>query len=536
MKRMLLTALLVLCMVLWVEGAVLRGRIVLLNSGGKAVANVQVTAFDANPAVSTSSGLFQLDFADKKKPGDVVAIIVQKKGFEVINKKELEHVVLRQNPDELLEIVLCPEGTWEKNAQVYYWIAAKLITDQFDKRLKKIEAEVIEGKDAEIFRLRAELDVALAQAKKLAENFAQVNLDEASDLYKKAFEFYKSGDIKQALKVLDKEKLDAELKKLKEKGTQLAKDYILGARLLIITANFPEAESYYDQALEADAENVDNYLEFTAYLWKQKNFRKGAAICQKALAIKMDEWSKAAFLNNLGLLYSDTTRLTEAEKVYAEALEIRRKLAATNPDAYLPDVAMTLNNLGTLYSDTTRLTEAEKVYAEALEIRRKLAATNPDAYLPDVAMTLNNLGVLYKNTTRLTEAEKVYADALGIYRKLAATNPDAYLPYVAITHNNLGILNINLQKYPDALSQFQETLKIHETFVAKNPQAFELVLCNTILVMTFLYTEAPEACAEIKDEIPSRLERAITILKKYADIPQAQKYLRDAERFKEQIK
>ncbi len=197
---------------------------------------------------------------------------------------------------------------------------------------------------------------------------------------------------------------------------------------------------------------------------------------------------------------------------------------------------MTLNNLGTLYSDTTRLTEAEKVYAEALGIYRKLAATNPDAYLPDVAMTLNNLGVLYKNTTRLTEAEKVYADALGIYRKLAATNPDAYLPYVAITHNNLGILNINLQKYPDALSQFQETLKIHETFVAKNPQAFELVLCNTILVMTFLYTEAPEACAEIKDEIPSRLERAITILKKYADIPQAQKYLRDAERFKEQIK
>ncbi|MCU0289081.1 MAG: hypothetical protein MUF15_22145, partial [Acidobacteria bacterium] len=87
-------------------GAVLRGKIVLANSGGKPVENVQLIAFGANPGVSTGAGLFQLDFPGKN-PGDVVMVVVQKKGFEVINKKDLERVVLRQNPDEVLEIVMC---------------------------------------------------------------------------------------------------------------------------------------------------------------------------------------------------------------------------------------------------------------------------------------------------------------------------------------------------------------------------------------------------------------------------------------------
>jgi hypothetical protein len=34
---------------------------------------------------------------------------------------------------------------------------------------------------------------------------------------------------------------------------------------------------------------------------------------------------------------------------YEEALEIRRTLAKTNPDAYLSEMAMALNNLGSLY-------------------------------------------------------------------------------------------------------------------------------------------------------------------------------------------
>ncbi|MCX6580055.1 MAG: tetratricopeptide repeat protein [Candidatus Aminicenantes bacterium] len=153
-----------------------------------------------------------------------------------------------------------------------------------------------------------------------------------------------------------------------------------------------------------------------------------------------------------------------------------------------------------------------------------------------MATTLNNLGNLYSNTTRFTEAEKAYVEALEIYRQLAATNLSAYLPDVANTLNNLGILNINHKKYADALSNFREALSIREKLVVISPPAFDLDLCQTILSMAFLYTIAPDDCAELKGEIPSLLNRAITILKKYPDNPQAQKYLDVVGQLKKEIK
>src|SRR5207248_2876950 len=97
---------------------------------------------------------------------------------------------------------------------------------------------------------------------------------------------------------------------------------------------------------------------------------------------------------------------TTAHTVYQEALTTYRQLAQANPQAYLPDVAMTLNNLGVLYRATQRLSESEQAYQEALTTYRQLAQANPQAYLPDVAMTLNNLGLLYRATQRLSESEQ----------------------------------------------------------------------------------------------------------------------------------
>ena len=42
-------------------------------------------------------------------------------------------------------------------------------------------------------------------------------------------------------------------------------------------------------------------------------------------------------------------------------------------------MATTLSNLATLYQRTQRLEESEAMYKEALEIRRRLAASNPQA-------------------------------------------------------------------------------------------------------------------------------------------------------------
>jgi tetratricopeptide (TPR) repeat protein len=121
---------------------------------------------------------------------------------------------------------------------------------------------------------------------------------------------------------------------------------------------------------------------------------------------------------------------------YQEALGIRRRLAAANPETYAPDVAMTLNNFAVLYKKTQRSLESEAMYQEALEIYRRLAAANPEAYEPNVASTLNNFALLYKKTQRFSESEAICLEALDIYNHLTKEHPQ-YRPKMNYTLNFL---------------------------------------------------------------------------------------------------
>ena len=54
---------------------------------------------------------------------------------------------------------------------------------------------------------------------------------------------------------------------------------------------------------------------------------------------------------------------------------------------------MSLNNLSIRLADAGRRDEALAAITEAVDIRRRLAAANPAAFLPDLAMSLNNLSI-----------------------------------------------------------------------------------------------------------------------------------------------
>jgi tetratricopeptide (TPR) repeat protein len=123
------------------------------------------------------------------------------------------------------------------------------------------------------------------------------------------------------------------------------------------------------------------------------------------------------------------------------AQESYRSLAKTNPEVYLPYVAITLNNLGVLSRAENRNAEARKQYEEAQEIRRDLAKTNPEVYLPNVATTLNNLGNLSHAENRNAEARKQYEEALEVFRQFAQREPNAYESRVRRVENNLRSLS-----------------------------------------------------------------------------------------------
>jgi tetratricopeptide (TPR) repeat protein len=72
----------------------------------------------------------------------------------------------------------------------------------------------------------------------------------------------------------------------------------------------------------------------------------------------------ATSLNNLALFYCSQGRYKEAEPLYLEALDLRKRLLGDNH----PDVAASLNNLAGLYHFQGRYKEAEPLYLEAINI------------------------------------------------------------------------------------------------------------------------------------------------------------------------
>lgn len=120
-------------------------------------------------------------------------------------------------------------------------------------------------------------------------------------------------------------------------------------------------------------------------------------------------------------------RREEALTATRQAMDIRRRLADTNPDAFEPDLATSLNNLGLRLEEMGRREEALTAAQDAVDIRRRLAETSPAAFEPDLAKSLRACAwVRVELRTELAEAFDSIRESAGVYRRLAAGLPHAF--------------------------------------------------------------------------------------------------------------
>lgn len=105
---------------------------------------------------------------------------------------------------------------------------------------------------------------------------------------------------------------------------------------------------------------------------------------------------------------------------------ICRTLAQSNPQAFLPDLAMSLNNLGKMLSDLGRREKALVAAQEAADIRRKLAEKNPQAFLPDLARSLGAYGNALLGLERYGEASRAFHDGLVHLAPFFQKHPQAF--------------------------------------------------------------------------------------------------------------
>jgi tetratricopeptide (TPR) repeat protein len=129
-----------------------------------------------------------------------------------------------------------------------------------------------------------------------------------------------------------------------------------------------------------------------------------------------DEETYLSSLHNLGNLYRDQGRLTEAEAMYKETLVGCEKAFGVEHQATLA----TVNYLGILYWRQSRHTEAETMYKRALAGYEKALGVEHVSTLD----AINNLGILYDQQGRLAEAEVMYKKAVsGKEKALGVAHP-----------------------------------------------------------------------------------------------------------------
>jgi tetratricopeptide (TPR) repeat protein len=371
--------------------------------------------------------------------------------------------------------------------------------------IEKLKQELNAQSQQEINELKATIR-AMEEARQKNPN--------PSELYDRAYQLLQKGDIDDALQTLNDETLNEQSKQVTDefilKSKQIADEFILKAQMLTLIDRYQETETCYVKAIEIYP-SFETFLAIGNYYYRQRNYDKAERYYEDCLAKAQNENEKAAALNGLAILHSDTNQHKKAAVELVEALTIYRRLAKGNPEAYEPDVAMTLNNLALLHSKTNKHDAAAAEYAEALTIYRRLAKGNPEAHEPDVAMTLNNLAILHRKTNKHEAAAEEYAEALTIRRRLAQRNPEAYEPNVANTLNNLAALHCTTDKYEEAIKEVTEALTIYRRLAERNPEAYEPDLAKTLNNLAILHGVTNQH----KKAIEAATE-ALTIYEKFA--------------------
>ena len=94
------------------------------NSNKKPIADAQIIFENAVPATSEQSGKFRLAFSGKKAGDWVFMTEITKKGYELVNDKELEKIKLGSSEQLGTDVILAKAGVIDA-AKKEYWAYAQ---------------------------------------------------------------------------------------------------------------------------------------------------------------------------------------------------------------------------------------------------------------------------------------------------------------------------------------------------------------------------------------------------------------------------
>jgi tetratricopeptide (TPR) repeat protein len=197
---------------------------------------------------------------------------------------------------------------------------------------------------------------------------------------------------------------------------------------------------------------------------------------------KGDHPDLALSMHNVASVLHDIGRLSEAEPLYLQALEMDRRLYPGDH----PRVANDLSDLGFVQRSQGRFPDAEPLMRQSLEMQQRLFPGDH----PVVSSGLNNLASTWQEMGRAAEAEPLFVSALEMKKRLSGA--DGQNPSIALSLNNLARCRVILDKLDDADRDGGASVLMYERlFPTGHPR--RAVAISTLAMVRFKQGKPDEA-------------------------------------------
>jgi tetratricopeptide (TPR) repeat protein len=512
---------------------IVRGIVTLQNSNSQPAKNVQVTTFGANPAYTNSAGQFELRISGGK-PGQTVRLIVQKDSFQVLGPDPLIfETAIREDPNEMIRIALANIQLFQERISRFMQSIDKQIQlqsgilkdlQEAQEKMSALEKEQKLIKDSIAF-LFQQVQTLESSKEELARKLASIDLDQASAYSVNAIETFLSGNVEEALELLNEEKLDAFYEEVLKREEEVAQakqqaieNYMIRARMQQTLLQFDEAAASYRAAVEKDSTNLLNLVEFGSFLTSINRENESIPLFQKALGQAREPLHRLQLLGATGMIYVLQNRAAEADSMLSEAFRLSKTLEL--PDAN--PLLNLMNSAGYMHQTNGNFMRAERYYLDALGICEPLFAKDSQLYYTSwtalnsnicllylqsgdfeksdaqayrvidafqhtpgdrtqeeilaYAYFLNNLGQACAQTGEFDTADSTLQLAIQLCQLLEAQGLQTAVPLRALALNNLGLNLFNQTSPEEAIPYFDQSLELHLALAERNPLRFQPLL------------------------------------------------------------
>jgi len=456
----LITSILILFVSIGLFAQIQNGIVREINSDKKPLNNVYIKFDGSVPEASDDKGSFRLAFSGKEAGELIFMEEITKKGFEIVNIKEIEELPLSNTDRLATDIILAKSGVIAAAKKEYYDVSDAALLASFEREKKRLRNKIQQNEisqkqyQAEKTQLQEQYDIQKSTLDAMAEKFARVNFDDVDNLYKEALLLFKAGKIDECIlklenadligrttKSMDKiQNYEAEIAKIKADLKKTIPPIQLLAQNYALRFEIGKAEKQYDQLLLLDSTDLDILLETGEFYRTNHKYQKAIAVYNKITKhSKAESWQVANTYGHIAELNTKIGLLEVALTAYKEFLNQYKTLSEKYPNEsfYKGNLAISYEKLGSTHTALGNLNKALTFFEKHSQLGKELYDSYPTNvnFKNGLAISYYQLGQHYKNIGNATDSKKYYQQAEVLWKELAEDFP-AYAKF----KRNLGVV------------------------------------------------------------------------------------------------